>query len=105
FPLFPYTSLFRSFLVLIFNNFFWQFWGSGVGIFWSCFSTYFPPLKNFLHFLLLLILFLFSMGVFVVVMLLHVSSACQGRVRAAQVHFTLDTKKDDTCYNRSTTSA
>lgn len=44
------------------------------------------------------------MGVFVVVMLLHVSSACQGRVWASRVHFTLDTKKDDTCYNRSTTS-
>src|SRR5699024_8499140 len=96
------------FFVLISNNFFWQFWGSGVGIFCSCSSTYFPPLKNFLHFffviypfsflygfffplffpryrtscffLLLLILFLFSMGVFVVVMLLQVSSACQGRV-------------------------
>src|SRR5699024_5968850 len=63
-----------------------------------------PILKNFLHFLLLLILFLFSMGVFVLVMLLHVSSACQGRVRASRVHFTLDTKKDDTCHNRSTTS-
>jgi len=45
------------------------------------------------------------MGVFVVVMLLHVSSACQGRARASRVHFTLDTKKDNTCYNRSSTSA
>jgi hypothetical protein len=44
------------------------------------------------------------MGVFVVVMLLQVSSACQGRVWASRVHFTLDTKKDDTCYNGLTTS-
>jgi len=44
------------------------------------------------------------MGVFVVVMLLHVSSACQGRVCSSRVHFTLDTKKDDTCYNALTTS-
>jgi len=44
------------------------------------------------------------MGVFVVVMLLQVSFACQGRVWASRVHFTLDTKKDDTCYNGLTTS-